>query len=134
MRTSALVQSVIDRLRTAVGGVDVREFPDNIRTFTLTHPVGALLVRYTGSEYDSLKISQIVAQKRKPLIEVVIVARSLLAGAGAYDILDDTKNALRGFAPEGKDRMRLVTDGFLSEMHGIWAYSAVFTFNTVESE
>jgi len=134
MQTAELVNLCIGRLKEKVTKLAIEEFPDDVRSYSLTHSVGAMLVRYIGSGYEQQKINNFVLEKRTARIEVVCVARTLMKSEGMYSIIDQCKSALRGYAPDGKNKIRVAADGYRDMDESVWVYSVTFNVAVLEHE
>lgn len=104
------------------------EIPTSIEGYKLSHPIGAYLIVYKGSQFKQKDIVNIVAQDRDIEIMVVVTAR-YRAEFTPEEYLDFAIDVLSGYQMNvyRADRLiRCVSDEWLGEDAGIWSYSATF--------
>ena len=130
---------------SALAMVEIAHFPDKPESYRLVNRVGAVLVEFSGAEYQPEDDTALVVQERRLSFEVNVLARDLGWGygalasgtsPGAYALLDAVRTALTGFRPPGCKKMRPVRERFLERdaQGAIWYYSAEFVCSTVAME
>lgn len=114
--------------------LSVEYFPDSPADYRLNHPVGALLISYTGSKFDTTVDTEFVVQTRRLTVTVTAVVRQLNGKDGAVGVLDRLRTALIGKRPPDCSKLSIGEERFLSENAGLWQYAADFTMTTVVVE
>jgi Gp37 protein len=142
---AAIVNQLRRFLLAALGPqmIEVAHFPDKPEAYELHHRIGAAIVKYAGSTYETINDIGHVVQERELLWDVGLRIRDLgwafggLASGtspGAYQIIELTRMALLGFRPApGCTRIRAVHDRFLNRdtQGGMWTYEFRFGTRTV---
>ncbi|BDV42437.1 hypothetical protein GURASL_13600 [Geotalea uraniireducens] len=130
--------SIIDRLRAKLPGILVQPYPDNPESYEPTHPVGALLVRYSDADYSDSRDTATVVQDRDMHWEITLAMWSLrgkAGGKGLYAYLEAGRVALTGFKPPHcRLKMTPVTEGFVNrtasglknKAQRLWQYQITF--------
>lgn len=127
MNTLPVLDDLVARLRVRLPGLHVAYFPDRPDAFTLTHPVGAVLLSYSRSTYGTSESTGAVVQPQTMRFVATVVLRQLNGRDGAVDVLDSVRQALGGWRPQNCLRpVWLVEDTFLGEVQGLWQYALTF--------
>ncbi|EAP2900173.1 Gp37 family protein [Salmonella enterica] len=127
MNTLPVLDDLVARLRARLPGLHVAYFPDSPDAFTLTHPVGAVLLSYSRSTYGTSESTGAVVQPQTMRFVATVVLRQLNGSDGAVDVLDSVRQALGGWRPQNCLRpVWLVEDTFLGEVQGLWQYALTF--------
>ncbi|ELC7370369.1 Gp37 family protein [Salmonella enterica] len=127
MNTLPVLDDLVARLRVRLPGLHVAYFPDSPDAFTLTHPVGAVLLSYSRSTYGTSESTGTVVQPQTMRFVATVVLRQLNGRDGAVDVLDSVRQALGGWRPQNCLRpVWLVEDTFLGEVQGLWQYALTF--------
>ncbi|EAZ4078319.1 hypothetical protein B9W89_14545 [Salmonella enterica] len=127
MNTLPVLDDLVARLRARLPGLHVAYFPDSPDAFTLTHPVGAVLLSYSRSTYGTSESTGAVVQPHTMRFVATVVLRQLNGRDGAVDVLDSVRQALGGWRPQNCLRpVWLVEDTFLGEVQGLWQYALTF--------
>lgn len=134
MDIEATENAIIDRLKDRISELEVKPYPEDPASYQLIHPLGALLVRFSGESLSEPKASGIVSQIEKMEFETVVVARNLRTHQGIYAYIGLVKAALTGKFDLTLPRAYLVGVRFLSVNGGIWQYSVSCAFNAVHEE
>lgn len=140
-----LESAIVARLASIVTAVEVVHFPDDPKSYRLTHRVGAALVTYRGATYGDVLDSAATIQERRLEFDVALLMRDLGWGVGsapdgsspgAYAILEQVRAALTGYRIPGARKMRPVREKFLERDRrgGLWIYSTTFALSTVAVE
>jgi hypothetical protein len=132
-RTLPILDAVIAQLELRMPDFAVEYFPDNPVAYRLNNPTGALLVSYAGSAFQVQPGSGQNAvslpsagrpQSRLMGIVVTVVLRQLNGREGAIGVLDDVRDALRGFKPPGcRSGVVFTRERFLGQVDGLWQYA-----------
>lgn len=140
-RTQLLLSGVLIRLQAAFTPTGetrprfaIELFPDEPAKYRLLHPTGAILVRQLASEYEPPAASgqrhgSITGQRPRPqertvVLRLTLMFRQLNGRDGVTALLDEVKDALWGFAPDGaRGAVWFVADGFVGDEDGIWEHA-----------
>ncbi len=136
MRTIDAMNFVVSKLKTAFEELTESdrlkvEIPESIEEYRLTHPNGAALVVYRGSDYEDAGVSGYVVQKRNMEIGVIIAARRKSERMHPEEYIDFVLDKLSGTETEAKfnsKKMRAVQDERIKEENGVWFYGVTFAF------
>ena len=115
--------------------VDVQSWPDDPKSYRLSHPVGAALVIYQGFAATPPDGGMQVVTHT---FGVRVMARTLRdpsaataearAGSGTYQLLQVCNLALIGFVPQaGCDAMQVRRAAFEDYVEGVWHYELTAT-------
>ncbi len=130
--------SIIDRLKAKLPTILVQPYPDNPEVYEPSHPVGALLVRYSDADYGVTKDAAIVVQDRDMQWEITLALWSLRGKGkqgGLYSYLEAVRVALTGFIPPHcRRRLTPVAEEFITRSTGnirnrnqrLWQYAITF--------
>lgn len=140
-RTRIVLDGVIAQLKSAftppaasAPRLAVEDYPDNPDTYRLTHPLGALLLRQIGDEFSppqdsGLRNGSITGQRGRPqerllVLRITLMFRQLNGSDGVTTVLDEVKDALWGFSPDGsRGAIHFVASGFVGVDAGIWEHA-----------
>lgn len=113
-----------EHLQASITEVAVEAYPANPDLYRLTHPVGALLVAYAGSEYTE-PVNGIQEQSMRWV--VTLLMQGLYSHAGNYSPLQAARDQLAGFKPVGcRSGLYLVSDHLVGQADGVWQWDLVF--------
>lgn len=135
--------SIIERLKAKLPGILIQSYPDNPEIWEPTHPVGALLVRYSDGEYGDIKDTAVVIQDRDMMFEITLAMWSLRGKQGGiYSHLEAVRGGLTGFKPPNCTRkMTPAGEGFVGRSQGLanksrrlWQYQITFRTQTKNIE
>jgi hypothetical protein len=133
--STALVKGVCDRLRALVApGLHVEEFPDEVEEYQLRHQVGAYLVRYAGATYTKPESTDVIVQRRRILVDVIVVTRKLNGPSGTMAWLEVARLALAGYELPGFERLVPQAERFEGRNANQWAYAITFGAPTMAVE
>lgn len=130
--------SIIDRLKHKLPTILVQPYPDDPEVYEPTHPVGALLVRYSDGAYGAARDTSIVIQDRDLMWEITLVLWSLRGKGkqgGLYSYLEATRTVLTGYTPPHcRRKLAPVSEEFISRTAGniknknrrLWQYAITF--------
>jgi hypothetical protein len=118
--------------------VEVRAWPDKPASYRMTHPNGATLIIYRGSNYThSSTAGQFV--RYDDIFELGLISRNLreantpdsgnaTQGVGIYELLQTCRDALLGGTPNGASgAVRMIAIDFESYSESLWSYSLRFS-------
>jgi hypothetical protein len=125
---------IIAKLQEDFKSLQVVGFPEKPQEYILLHPVGAILVRYSGGSYSNSNEIWFISQDKKMEFAITIVARNLRSNNGIYEILDNVKTSLCGYKIDGCSKLIPTKEMFISENNGIWQYEISFTLTTPSVE
>lgn len=121
--TPAIVRAVVEQLAGVAKGLAVENFPEKPSEYVLRHPVGALLVAYTGRKFaGAAQMGEVVSQMATLSIAITVVMKQLNGSSGAMAALDLIRPHLMGFAPPGCKPVALQREKFLGQHSGAWQY------------
>jgi Gp37 protein len=150
-------QAILAQLATAFGGaivggkitgalVDIDHYPERAaESYRLTHRIGAVLVRFDGSEYSPVIDTEEVIQERTFRWFVAILTRDLgwsyggqASGPspGAYQLIETVRLALSGFRVTGFRKMYPVSEEHegKDKEGGVYYYNAIYRHVTMALE
>ncbi len=128
---------IIEKLKEEISDVAVEGFPDVPGNYMLKHAVGAVLVRYIGAKFEKPQNYSRIFQEGYSQYAITIIMRNLHRKkriSGIYDKLDEVREILTGFSPDGRFKMFPVSEDFIDEENGIWQYEMIFTVYQVNGE
>lgn len=134
MTLAEIETALVARISEALPDYEVRPYPNKPAGFVLTHPRGAVLIRFAGSNYGPIKAIDAVVQERRTDWEITAVARNLRDHGGLYTILDVLRICLTGFKVPGCRKAAPLKDEFVGEADGIWQYALWLAVPTVNVE
>lgn len=145
LNVATIEAAIIARLRSMVSAVEVVHFPDDPRTYRLTHRVGAALVVYRGSTYGEVRDTAAIVQERRLEFDITVLVRDLgwsvggnPAGAspGAYAILESIRAALTGYQVAGARKLYPVREKFVDRdrQGGVFIYLLTVALTTLAVE
>lgn len=122
MKTQPILDSVLAHLASRLPDVSVELFPDDAVRYFLAHPVGAVLIAYRGSDYETSQDVYWVNQKRGIELVFTVVNRSQWGDAGSLQTLDLVREAIVGFEAINCKKASIHKEGFLEHVKGLWLY------------
>lgn len=125
-----ILESVRERLFNEIEQFSVELFPDDLEHYHLRDELGAILVQYAGSKFDSLDSVDIVQQRRVIQLAITLIARSQHDDTGAVVMLDRVRQALQGFKPTHCTAIHLLNEEFAGEADGLWQYQLMLQTET----
>lgn len=120
--TRPIIDAVQQHLQAALPHIGVDVFPERPGDYSLTHPVGVVLVGYQGSKFTKLEALGMIAQQRDITLNLTVFGRGVHHDGAALDLLDALRLALVGYRPPNCQPCHLLAEGFLSEDGGAWQY------------
>ena len=140
----AVENDIVTKLQTDIGSntIEIRSWPDNPDGYQVTHPGGAMLIRYNGSVYgDPIANPQKKIVQERTLEWIIAIAqRGLKLNAphqGVYSLIESVRASLTGYTITGfsdASVMMPVGDSFTQESGGLWIYGSTYSFTFPESE
>jgi len=142
MNLITVEDAIVARLVSQITTVQIQSWPDNPADYQLTHPNGAILVRYDGSEYVEPEANdqKKLIQDRRLNWSITILQLSLKDSKGhqgVYTLIESVRTALTGYTVSGfpdASVMFPTADTFTQEIAGTWIYSINFAFTYPEHE
>lgn len=134
MSIENLENAIISRLQTKVTDLIVETFPNNPDEYEFVHPIGVILVFYTGSAYSKTKSISNIVQDELAEFGITIMIRNLDLKKGCYKYLDQVKNTLTGYKIDNCKKMYPTKSKILSEDGGIWQYGITFAIPMQSTE
>jgi len=141
---SPIEDAIIKRLEVKTAKrVLVQCYPDDPEIYEPTHPVGALLVRYTEGNYGNTRDTSLVIQDREMLFEITLAMWSLRGKQGGiYEYMEAVRAALTGFIPPTCNKKLIpVGEGYVGRSSGLkaknrrlWQYQITFRTETLNIE
>lgn len=126
--------ALLAKIKEEVPWYEVKSYPDNPSKYVLTHPRGAVLVRFAGGKYGQTEDIGAMVQPRRTDWELTVVARHLRDHGGLYAVLDILRIGLTGYQVPGCRKASLLKEEFVSEANGIWQYAIWLAVPTVNVE
>lgn len=129
MKIADTEQALIDAIKEVVPKFTVMSYPEKPDDVILKNPMGAVFVRYDGSDYSSDTAHTVVRLVTFECIVVLRYLRNTVNQSGVYDVLD----SIRGTVSRGRRanvRWVPVDEGFLMNQDGIWQYGIRFQGKT----
>jgi hypothetical protein len=100
--TNEMLSEIHQLLKQYFTHLSVEYFPENPADYRLNHPIGAILVSYSGSNYQTENIN---------------------GDKGAITTIDIVRDCLNGHQIEGAfNTITCNRDRFISNANGIWQY------------
>jgi len=132
--TEAIMQSVVERLQSAHGkDLDVQFYPQDPLGFHLAHPVGAVLVGYSASQFGAEQSGSATWVERELTLPLTLVFCQLNGPDGVIGWLDRLRERLTGFTPAHCDApLRPTAEHVIGETTGIWLYGQTWATRTVQ--
>lgn len=132
--TQPILTSIQTHLLSQIETFAVELFPDNPDEYFLRDELGAILIQYAGSKFESIDSVDVIQQRRSITIALTILARSQHDDDGALAILDKVRLAIVGFRPENCLACSLLSEEFAGETQGIWQYQLLVRTETWQVE
>jgi|YNPBryulayer2012_1023412.scaffolds.fasta_scaffold03782_2 hypothetical protein len=104
------------------------EIPGSVSNYVLTHPIGAYLILYEGSEFVKRELVNYIAQDRNMKIQVYIICRHRNEMT-PEEYIDFAINSLTGAeisVNKNDNKIYCLKDEFIGEENGVWTYVATF--------
>jgi len=132
--TETILQSVLERLQAVHGEqLEIRYYPQDADHYRLNHPVGAVLLGYSRSQFSTERGLDATWVTRDLSLPLTLVFCQLDGADGVIAWLDRLRETLTGFTPAHCDMpMRPVSELFLGEETGIWQYGQEWATRTVQ--
>lgn len=138
MVIQSIEDAIIARLKSQLSALQIQGFSLKAVEFAMKHPVGAILVNYQGSKYNTIKTANRVYQERWLSFAIFLLIKNLRiqdgAPAGAYDYIDTILTALTGYKIANCSKICPVTDEFKDEDAGLWQYGLLIKLRTQNNE
>ena len=124
--------SIKSKLQEEITDLKIESFPSGFQDYLnkFTHPKGALLIHYAGSDYSEPNNHNLIEQTRKSFFDIYIILKNLIKADEACNYLEQVRNILTGFEVSGCEKMFPLNDDFILEQNGIWIYAIKFALLT----
>ncbi|NYT80881.1 hypothetical protein H0A70_05155 [Alcaligenaceae bacterium] len=133
-QTPAILDAVVARLATGFGrALAVELFPENPQAYRLNHPVGAILVAFSGSRFPDSDATDAVFQDRRIVLPLTFVFRKLNGPQGVVGYLDQIRASLTGWCPPHCTvPLAPSEETFLGQVNGLWQYAQKYATTTTQ--
>ncbi len=133
MEPLELEKAIFERLKAdaLTKGINaVVELYPEVGDYALTHPHGAILLRYDSAQDDnSMGVGQ--RQFQTTLQFHVTVYHRTLRDAGAmYELLRFVRNCLTGYAPESFNFLKRTSEEFTTKIGDVWVFGQRYEIST----
>lgn len=145
MNIETIEDDIVQKLTTDIGlaTADIRSFPDDPREYTLTHPGGALLVRYDQSIFpdpEPNRRSFLIQDDVRHQWIITVMAKNLKlknAHQGIYGLIESVRASLSGYTITSQPDFSILWPTgirFVFENNGQWVYQISFAHMAPETE
>ena len=86
---------IITLLNDNLNDCAVKEYPEKPKNYLLKHKTGEILVRYDGTKYSQVDLSE-AYQEREVTVELIFCYRRLRGNGGLYAQMENVRNLLYG--------------------------------------
>ncbi len=126
--TLKVLNDILKRLDGKLPQYVAELFPETPNQYRLNHPIGAFLLSYGSSKFDSTEDVGLVIQPRNLELVFNVVARQLNGRDGAVFMCDQLRAALLGYQPAlCSQKISAAHEKFLGVNEGIWMYAVHLT-------
>jgi len=131
----AAEQDLEAKLGADITTLKIDSFPDDIDLYKLTHPKGAILIRYNSSSYSTPEpnSTKVVDQIRTLEWIITILYRNLMGhtkqSSGIYTYIENVRDSLTGYTINALVEAGImipIKDEFVNHEGGIWQYDYYF--------
>jgi hypothetical protein len=122
MGVAELEAALVDRVDARLQELAVEPWPADPRNYRCVHPVGAVLVRYVGSQYGPPSDVGVMVQERTATFEFALLVRGLRDHLELTAHLEALRRAVQGLKLPGAGKLRLLRDDFVAEVDGEWRH------------
>lgn len=130
--TLPILNAFKDRLNARFPDWDCQLMPSEPSRYRLSHPNGAILISYAGSDFGEPRPSSSITQSRTLHILFTVMSRNLHNDFGAIALLDNLRLTLVGFRPPNCSECYLKEEQFDEQASGIWVYQLVLATQTMQ--
>lgn len=121
---------ILARLQAQITGIQIESFPEKAAEYNLKHPVGAILLHYSGARFNKNEGAWHVVQHTELKWGITLIVRNLRTQTGAYAYLDAIRTALTGYRPYNNHEMLYpIAENFLSNEDNLWVFAVDFGHN-----
>ena len=114
-----LEKAIVDFLTPVLPELLVEVYPEHVQEYHLTHPLGALLVFYKGSQYSEFVIGPVCMRAITFVLNLQM--RNLRTHSGAYKVLERVRKKIHGQELCGAT-FHPLKESFVGMKNGIWEY------------
>ena len=130
----AMEEALVRAMEIAHPQLEVVPFPGRPEDWRFVHAIGSILVRFHGRSFSQSHALEAIVQVQTPSWYLMTYSRNLREHQGAYEILDTTLQAMKGFRIPGCDKLYPTGDSFVQEKDGVWVFESTFTASTLSVE
>lgn len=130
MKTQPILDDVLAHLQSRLPDYSVELFPDDVASYFLSHPNGAVLISYQSSEFSESQDVFFVNQKRNIRLALTMISRSQWGDFGALELCDLVREAVVGFQAINCKKASILDEQFLTEIGGLWQYEILVNLPT----
>lgn len=121
---------ILARLQAQITGIQIESFPEKAAEYNLKHPVGAILLHYSGAKFGKNEGVIHVVQETELKWGITLIVRNLRTQTGAYAYLDSIRAALTGYRPyDNYEVLYPLSEQFLSNDDNLWVFAVDFGHN-----
>lgn len=121
----SMAEAYITKLKETFPDLEVDHYPDDVASYNLAHPKGAILVIYKSRKFKKGQNADGSGQVNNPVFQITYVTRSLIAkkkSPGIYGLLDPGREALKELDFE-RSKASIIDEGFLDiKRGGVWMF------------
>lgn len=122
---------IIDSLSSSLNNCAVREYPEKPKDYFLKHPVGEVLVRYDGTSFSEMDITESY-QDMEVRIELILAFKNLRNNTGLYSVMNEIRNVLFGKRlTNSTSGIQFEREDLIGEEKGVWEMGLKIKFNAV---
>lgn len=123
--------AIVAYLQAGFAHLSVAAFPERPQEYRFTHPVGTLLVHYSGADFGQTQAIGATVLHRTLLWDITVYAKSLRERkSGALTLLDALRLHLTGFRPpNASSAMSPTKEDFVNRDASAWIYVARYSFD-----
>lgn len=117
---TARATALLTRAGAVLPELAVEDFPGRPEAYRLSHPKGALLLAYSGSDYGAPGAGG--AQARLMKLDFVLQIRNLAKHQGAYEVLEHLRVGFTGWEAPGCLAAYPTREAFRGAEDGVYQY------------
>lgn len=117
---------IINKLASTITTVKVEAFPDNPNLYKLIHPIGAILVAYSGSIFSDPTGYDFFQQLEEMDFSLTLIVKGLRNQNGAYNYIDSIRTTLNNYKPTNCTQTYIKKVDFLEEKDGEWQFGITY--------
>ena len=128
MTLQDLENMILGQLATTLTpfGIPVEPFPEKPAEYRMTHPIGKVLVIFSGFTNGPEITDAPHSHERNSAWSISLLLRGLRTPKGVYPVLEALGHALDPWTPPGCRRARSSKVTFMGNNEGVWVYDLTF--------